>query len=82
MREAIVCSSYIESQYYSSVHVHFEPVCYYCGVGEEALVEDDHVKELKSMYSIVYPICFLCISDGKSPHCNQPLNVAKKRKMI
>ena len=37
VREALVCSSCIETQYYSSVLVHFPPVCYYCGVPEEAL---------------------------------------------
>ena len=40
----------------------------------------DQIKELKTLYAIVYPICFLCLSDGKSPHCKHPSNVAKKRK--
>ena len=37
VREALVCSSYIETQYYSAVLVHFEPVCYYCGLGGEGV---------------------------------------------
>lgn len=81
VREALVCSSYIETQYYSAVLVHFEPVCYFCGLGgEESLIDNDEIRELKSSYAVVYPICFLCQSDGKSPHCKQPSNMAKRRK--
>ena len=69
----------VEAQYDSSVLLHFPPVCYYCGIGEEALV-DDEVKELKKCYAVVYPICFLCTSDGKHPHCKLPSNAAKKKK--
>ena len=47
VREAIVCSSYLEPQYYSSMLVHFPPACYYCGLGEDSLVNDDKLKELK-----------------------------------
>ena len=44
VREALVCSSYIETQYYSAVLVHFEPVCYFCGLGgEESLVDSDEI---------------------------------------
>ena len=53
VREAIVCSMHIESQYYSAVLIHFPPVCYYCGQGEEALVD---IKELKASYAVVYPV--------------------------
>ena len=66
--------------YYSSVLVHFPPSCYYCGLGEDSLVNDDELKELKEMYAVVYPICFICQSDGKKPHCKQPSNLAKRRK--
>ena len=75
-----MCSSYLEPQYYSSVLVHFPPACYYCGLGEDSLVNDDELKELKEMYAVVYPICFICQSDGKKPHCKQPSNLAKRRK--
>ena len=47
---------------------------------EESLV-DNEIQELKSSYVVVYSICFLCQSDGKSPHCKQPSNMAKRRKM-
>ena len=47
VREALVCSSHIEAQYYSSVLVHFPPVCYYCGQGEEALIDNEEIKDLK-----------------------------------
>ena len=43
----------------------FEPVCYYCGLDEETLVENDEIREFKTSYAVVYPICFLCLSDGK-----------------
>lgn len=35
VREALICSSNMETQYFSSVLVHFPPVCYFCGLGEE-----------------------------------------------
>ena len=74
VREALVCAMYVEAQYYSSVLLHFPPVCYYCGIGEEALV-DDEVKELKKCYAVVYPICFLCTSKGNTltVSCHQML---------
>ena len=59
VREALVCSSYMETQYYSSVLVHFPPACYYCGLGEESLVNNEEIQELKQSYAVVYPICFL-----------------------
>ena len=59
VRQAIVCSSPIEAQYYSSVLVSFPSVCYFCGMGEESLVNDDEMKELKQSYAVVYPIFFL-----------------------
>ena len=79
VREALVCAMYVEVHYYSSVLLHFPPVCYYYGIGEQALV-DDEVNELKKCYAVVYPICFLCTSDGKHPHCKLPSNAVKKRK--
>ena len=47
VREVIVCSMHIESQYYITVLIHFPPVCYYCGQGEGALVDNEEIKELK-----------------------------------
>ena len=37
-----------------------------------SLVDGDEIKELRSNYAVVYPICFLCQSDGKEPRCKQP----------
>ena len=80
VREACVCSSHTEAQYYSSVLVHFLPVCYYCGQGEEAPINNEEIKELKTSYAVVYPICFFCHSEGKRPYCKQPSHIAKRRK--
>ena len=60
VREAIACMSPAESQYYSAVFVHFPPQCYYCGLGEESLVDSEEVQELKQTYAVVHPICFIC----------------------
>ena len=78
VREALTCASPIELQYYNSVLIHFPPICYFCGLSEENLVNDDHIKELRQSYSV---ICFICQSDGKSPFCKQPSNVAKRQKL-
>ena len=61
VREVLVCAS----QYYSAALVHFPSVCYHCGLREESLIENDEIKELKKMYALVYPLCFVCLSDGK-----------------
>ena len=76
-REALTCGSPIETQYYSAVLVHFPPVCYYCDLGEETLVDDDEMKELQTSYAVVLPLCFICKSEGKSTICKRPSNVAK-----
>ena len=63
-REALTCASPIETQYYSAVLVHFPPVCYYCGLDEETLADDDETKELRTSYAVVLPLCFICKSEG------------------
>ena len=78
VREALVCSSPVEAQYYSAKLIHFPPVCYHCGLGEESLADNAEIQELKQCYAIVLPTCFLCLHDGKKPHCKKPSNVAKK----
>ena len=80
VREALVCSSPIEAQYYSAKLIHFPPISYHCGLAEEALADNEEIQELKKCYAIVLPICFICLHDGKKPHCKKPSNVAKKRK--
>ena len=74
-----MCSSPIETQYYGATLVHFPPICYHCGMGEESLVNNDHIQELKKQYAIVSPICFLCYSEGKKPCCRLPSNAKRRR---
>lgn len=81
VREALTCNSTIEAQYFSSKLVSFPLVCYHCGLTEETLVNDDEIEELKKSYAIVYPICFLCKTEGKKVICRKPSNVAKRRKL-
>lgn len=41
------CAPHTLKQYYSAGLVHFEPVCYFCGLGgEESLVDNDEIQEL------------------------------------
>ena len=83
VKEALTCNSPMESQYYSAVLVKFELVCYYCGLGGEgSLVEDEEIVALKKSYAFVAPICFLCRSDGKTPFCKMPCNVANKKRRV
>ena len=42
-----MCSSPIEAQYYGAALVSFPPICYHCGLGEESLVNNDYIQELK-----------------------------------
>ena len=37
-----------------TVLVHFSPICYFCGLGEENLINDDHIKELKNHMQLYY----------------------------
>ena len=67
VREGLLCSSVIETQYYSSVLVHFPPICYFYGLGEECLVNNEEIQELKTHYATVMPICFVCMHDGRNP---------------
>ncbi len=79
LKTTLVCSSPIEMQYYGTTLVRFPPICYHCGIGEESLVNNDSIEELKKQYTIVSPICFLCYSEGKKPSCRLPLN--KRRRL-
>ena len=47
VKERPLCAHHTEAQYYSSVLVHFPPVCYYCGQGEEALFDDEEIRNFK-----------------------------------
>ena len=81
VRQALVCNTPMESQYYSAILVKFPRVCYHCGLGEESLVENDYIQDLQKCYAVVLPICFLCLDDGKKPHCKKPNNLAKRQKL-
>ena len=80
VRQALTCNDPVEAQYYSATLVSFPPVCYYCGMAEETLVNDDEFRELKQQYSVVRPICFMCKSQGKHPFTSHPNNMAKRKK--
>ena len=59
VRKTLVSSSPIEAQYYNAVLVHIPPVCYFCGLGEEGLVDDDEeMRMLQTCYIVVLPSCF------------------------
>ena len=49
----------LKRQYYSAVLVKFEPVCYYCGLGDDGALVEDKVTELKKSYAFVAPICLM-----------------------
>ena len=44
VREGLLCSSVIETQYNSSVLVHIPPICYFCGLGEVCLVNNEEIQ--------------------------------------
>ncbi len=65
-KTTLVCSSPIEPQYYGTTLVRFPPICYHCGIGEESLVNNDSIQELKKQYTSVSPICLCYIVKAKS----------------
>lgn len=81
VRQKISCTAPMEAQYFSAKLVSFPPVCYHCGCPEETLSNDPAIVELKEQFSIVRPICFLCISSGKKVFTSHPSNMVKRRKM-
>ena len=56
VREALTCNTTIETQYYSAKLVSFPPICHHCGIGEECIVNDEEIQELKKICCCVYPI--------------------------
>ena len=40
----------------TALSVHFPPVCFYCCQGEEALIENVDIKELKTSYAHLFPV--------------------------
>ena len=61
--------------------VSFAPVCYYCGITEDSIVEDDETQQLRQEYAVVRPLCFLCKSEGKTHFMKMPTNVKKHRRL-
>ena len=80
VRQNSSCSLPVEAQYYSAKLVSFPPVCYYCGLPEQSLVNDDEIVALKQQYAVVRPICFFCKAEGKQVHTSHPSNMAKRPK--
>ena len=67
-RANLSCRDCAEAQYYRATLIKFKLVCSHFGLPEETLVEDQLVHTLKERKQIVWPICFLCRSEGKEPH--------------
>ena len=42
----------------------------------------DEIKELRSSYAIVAPICFFCKDKGKEPYCRMVSKVPKRTKSV
>ena len=77
----MTCNSPIEQQYYSTVLVNFEPVCYYCGLGgDEALVQDE-VTELKVLCFCSTNFFFVLLKAKDLIIRCLYTNVAKKRRV-
>ena len=56
VKEALSCTSPVETQYYNSVLVKLPHLCYYCGIGEESQFVND--KEIKELHVLVLCSCF------------------------
>ena len=78
VREALKCSSLVETAYYSSPRVCFEACCIYCGTSDN-LVDDDEVKEVRKCYHTVRPICAQCKCRGRSLVTRGPKNFTSKK---
>ncbi|XP_070546755.1 uncharacterized protein [Ptychodera flava] len=64
VRQAVACTSPMETTYYSATTVSFEACCFYCGV-QDSLLNDDYITSLRSQYSVVRPLCKMCRDSGK-----------------
>ena len=64
VREKLSCVDPIELSYFSTMLVHFPPLCYWCGLSEEALVRDQEFTNLARNYQTVYVICMFCKQEG------------------
>lgn len=64
VRRSQSCHDTVEATYYSSTTVHFAECCVHCG-SLENLLEDDYMKEMKSQFAVVRPLCGVCRNKGK-----------------
>ena len=78
VREALKCSSLVESSYYSSPRVCFESCCVYCGTCDD-LVDDEDMRETRKRFHTVRPICDPCKSNGKTLVTRGPVNFNAKK---
>lgn len=66
-REAINCTTEVETSYFStSLNHYLPPVCVHCGSVDSLLDDTDpYISGLFEQYSIVRPICQICKNNGK-----------------
>ena len=79
VRQNCSCTGPMEASYYSSALVKFPSVCFYCGMGEDSLIDD---VELKRKYGIVRPLCSVCKGKGRTHKVSHLNNVTNKKLRI
>ena len=57
------------THYYAAVLASLPPICYHCGLGEDCLVNNEYIQELKQKFAVVSPICFMCYRNLGIFHC-------------
>ena len=78
VREALTCNSTIETQYYSAKLVSFPPICYHCGIGEECIVNDEEIQELKKKYAVPF-VLYVKVMGKKSVSSLQMLLIKHRK---
>lgn len=66
IRRSLLCTSEVETIYYSgAARVFLPPCCIHCGVTEDLLGDyDDYIQAMHEKFSTVRPICVACRSKG------------------
>ena len=79
LKEALNCSSPIETIYYSALSSSLQPICCICG-DLEVLIANDHpgLRELCQKFRIVRPICNSCWERGDRPATRNPVLQARR----
>ena len=70
----------MEATYYSIKPSRLPEVCYHCG-SENQLANNNAIKDLKSLFTKVWPICCICFSARKKPTKWGPNNNPKRKKV-